>query len=88
MKVASPEYILQTVWGGTKGCPVVGPGGGQNPVLKLNSVGLKKVDVKAYTTSGLLGVGLLLTNFVKYNMRTYQCIPVRTNMNQVHMSMY
>ncbi len=69
---------------------MVGPGGGQNPVLKLNSAGLKKVDVKAYTTSELLGlgVGLLLTNFVKYNMSTYQCIPVRTNMKPVHMSMY
>jgi hypothetical protein len=55
---------------------------------KLNSAGLEKVDVKVYTPCGLLGVGLLITNFVMFNMSAYRYLLVHTSIEQVHMSIY
>ncbi len=56
--------------------------------LQLNSVGLEKVDVQAYTSSGLLRVGLYIAWYVKFNHSTYQYIPVHTGSNKVLSSMY
>ena len=50
--------------------------------LRLNSAGLEKVDVQAYTSSGLLRVGLYIAWNVKFNHSTYQYIPVHTGMYQ------
>ena len=59
--------------------------------LQLNSAGLEKVDVQAYTSSGLLRVGLYIAWNVKFNHSrpsTYQYIPVHTGSNYVSSSMY
>ena len=36
-------------------------------VLKLESAGLKEVDIKAHTTSRLSGASLCIMQYVKYN---------------------
>jgi hypothetical protein len=44
---------------------------GWSLLLQLNSAGLEKVDVQAYTSRGLLGVGLYIACYVKFNHSTY-----------------
>ncbi len=65
--------------------------GGEVLVLKLESAGLKKVDIKAHTTSRLYGASLCIIQYVKYNTvhtSTYQYIRVHTSMYwSVHMCM-
>ena len=56
---------------------------GEILVLKLESAGLKKVDIKAHTTSRLYGASLCIIQYVKYNTVhtcTYQYILVQTSM--------
>ncbi len=40
---------------------------GEILVLKLESAGLKKVDIKAHTTSRLYGASLCTIQYIKYN---------------------
>ena len=47
---------------------------GEILVLKLESAGLEKVDIKAHTTSRMCGASLCIIQYVKYN--------------RVHTSMY
>ncbi len=61
---------------------------GRDLPLQLNSAGLEKVDVQAYTSRGLLGVGLYIAYYVKFNHSAYQYIPVHTSTYRVYSSMY
>ncbi len=83
-RVASPVNIFQPVWRRTRRMP-----NGQSQVrgeilvLKLESAGLKKVDIKAHTTSRLYGASLCIIQYAKYNTVhtiTYQYIQVQTSM--------
>jgi hypothetical protein len=72
-RVAGPVNIFQPVWRGT----LTMPNGqsqvrGEILVLKLESAGLKKVDIKEHTPSRLYGASLCIIQYVKY-------IPVRTS---------
>ncbi len=57
--------------------------GGEILVLKLESAGLKKVDIKEHTTSRFYGARLCIIQYVKYNTvhtSTYTYILVHTGM--------
>ena len=43
--------------------------------LQLNSAGLEKVGVQAYTSSELLRVGLCIAWYINFNNSTYLYIP-------------
>jgi hypothetical protein len=91
-RVAGPVNIFQPVWRGTRTMP-----NGQSQVrgeilaLKLESAGLKKVDIKAHTTSRLYRASLCIMQYVKYDTvhtSTYQYIQVQTSMHwSVHKCM-
>ncbi len=83
-RVAGSVNLFQPVWRGTRTMP-----NGQSQlrgeilVSKLDSAGLKKVDIKAHTTSRLYVASLCIIQYVKYNTvhtSTYQYIRVHTSM--------
>ncbi len=71
----------------TKDGHVVGPDGGGilSRCRKLDSSRLKKVDIKACTPSGFLGVGLIIKILL---MSSTWCISVRNWYTAVHTSTY
>jgi hypothetical protein len=91
-RVAGSVNIFQPVSRGTQTMP-----NGQSQVrgdflvLKLESAGLEKVDIKAHTTSRLYGASLCIIQYVTYNTvhtSTYRYIRVHTSMySSIHKCM-
>jgi hypothetical protein len=80
-RVAGPVHIFQPVWRGTQTMPnVQSQVRGEILVLKLESAGLKKVDIKANTTSRLYGASLCIIKYAKYNP-AHQYVSVHTSTN-------
>ena len=77
-RVAAPVHIFQRFWRESHVR-------GESLVLQLESAGLKKVDIKAHTTSRLYGASLCIQQYVKYktvHSSTYKYVLVCTSMNR------